>query len=614
MRPCSYECESTCHTIFRLGAVLFIGALAGPFGRAQEVNWIGGVGNYSDGTNWSGGTVPDAYESIVIDNGGTAQASGTISIEDVSLGGGSILQVMPGIPSNFDANLFYVGTSGTGTLVIGSQAVVNTGDFYAGYGVGAIGNVNMDGAYLSPYATYIGYAGNATFVLENGSTLQSTTASVGPLAGSHGIIQLTDSTWKAEEESQPLGITVGEQGIGEVQASGESLISALSLTVGDGGTSSGTVSLSGGTLTITDGIQVGNAGSGELALSDSATSTSYSFDIGVLAGSTGKVSVTDSTLKSDEVLHVGLSGNGSLETSGAEIQAPKLVLGRNAGSTGTATISGGTTTITGDLVVGEQGNGTLTLQDGGTLTTAQGSLGVTFETTGTVNVLGGNWSSSQDIYVGVAGSCTLTTGAGGLITSENGYVAQDAGSTGTVTMNGGQWVMSNTLVVGITGVGQFSASNEASVSSEWAQIALNPGSSGYVTLDNALWTTTNTLTIGSAGDGEFHALNGSVVTAGAIELSASESVKGLLEVTNAWLVTDVLTAYGDGTVSFSGATIKLLGGATVTDTLLISGFASGNAVIDIGGLTIDTQGGSAQIASELSGTGALTKTGEGGFV
>ena len=39
-----------------------------------DVTWIGGVGNYGDGANWSGGGVPMNSESILINNGGTARS------------------------------------------------------------------------------------------------------------------------------------------------------------------------------------------------------------------------------------------------------------------------------------------------------------------------------------------------------------------------------------------------------------------------------------------------------------------------------------------------------------------------------------------------------------
>lgn len=366
--------------------LLLIGALASPQARAQ-VSWVlDGTGNFNDGENWSSGSVP-VSEPIIIDNGGTAQSSAANAVGSVSLGGGSTLAIMPGDESSFDSDDFYAGTSGTGTLTIGSQALMNTRDFYAGYGADATGNVNVDGAYLSPDATYIGYAGNATFVLQNGSTLQSTTGSVGTLAGSHGILQLTDSTWKAVQQSTPVAITVGGQGTGEVQASGTSLILALSLTIGDG----------------------------------------------------------------------------------------------------------------------------------------------------------------------------------------------------------------------------------AAVTAESSQIGLNAGSSGEVTLDDALWTTTNTLTIGSAGNGEFNASNGSVITATMIELAAGNGITGSLAVTNSWVVTQTINAgNADGaSMEFDGAQVNLLGGWSVTDTLLIEGFNAGSVVIAGGGLTVDTLGGNAQIPSPLSGPGALTKTGEG---
>lgn len=568
------------------------------------------MGNYDTPENWSGGAVPSPYESIWIANGGTAQSSGGNGANTVTLDGGSTLEVLAGITSNFEASEnFYAGVTGTGTLSIGSQAYVTTNDLYLGYGVGSTGVVNMSGGYLSPFSTYIGYAGNANFTMTAGSTLQSTVGYVGFLAGSQGSIQLTNSTWKAEDQSQPVDITVGVQGSGEVQST-NSEISALNLVIGGSAASTGTVSVSGGSLNIENNIQVGNAGTGSLALTNSATGTSAGVSVGTLANASGTLSVTNSTLSSSGNVFIGQAGTGSLITDGAQISAPELFVGREVGSSGTAIVAGGTMTLTGELHVGAEGDGTFTLQDGGTLRTDRGNMGYTAAATGVVNILSGTWNNTQAIFVGVSGSGTLNAGASGVIESESGYIAQNAGSVGTVNVTGGTWEMSNTLAVGVNGTGLLAISDGGSVSSEWSQIGLHAGSSGTATVDNASWTTAQTLTIGDEGDGFLSLINGATVTAGSIEVAASAGVTGALSVTNSTLTTENLLGVNNASVEFSGAQLKLLGGSSVVDTLLIDGFTSGVALAG-DGLTVDTQGGNAQIASTLTGTGALTKTGAG---
>lgn len=582
--------------------------------EGQTVTWTGGVGSFSDGANWSGGDAPQPEENILISNGGTAQASGSIQITNVSIGGSSTLEVLPGLTSQLTVSEeFYAGVSGLGTLSIGLHASAATSDFYAGFAPNTNGVVNIGGgydSYLSTDRVFIGYEGNATFTLENSSALYSTTGYVGYLPGSQGLISLTSSAWTAKDQGNPRDITVGVEGSGEIQAT-SSQISALNFVLGGTAGSTGVVSMSGGTLTVQDNLQVGNAGTGTLSLTNSASVSSDTLSIGTLENSTGHVSITNSSLTSAGNVFVGLSGQGTLEADGANFEAPELFIGRNNGVTGSATFSSGTLALTGEIHVGADGDGTFTLKDNGIMNTDKGNMGFAAGATGVINIVSGHWTNTQAIFVGVSGSGTLNIETQGLITSESGYIAQDAGGVGKVNLIGGSWDMSNTLAVGVNGTGGFSADGGA-VSSQWAQVGLNAGSSGVVTLNNATWTTDQTLTIASAGDGEFSETNGSNVTAQTIELASGAMVTGSLSVVNSSLTTENLIAgAGTASVDFSGAQFKLLGGSAVLDTLLIDGFAPGTVVVGTGGLTVDTQGGNAQITSVLSGTGGVAKAGAG---
>lgn len=603
---------------WRLRALAVIAGLAVGLAsvRAQS-NWVGGEGNYDDDANWSGGFVPDGDDPVVIANGGTARASGNNGAESVSLGGSGpgasgTLEVLPGITSQFSVfNSFYAGQSGLGTLTIGSQALVATGDFYAGYGAGVTGIVNANGGFLSPFRVYFGYAGNATVTFEHGSTLESTTGYVGFLAGSEGVVTLRNSTWKAEEQSVPRDITVGVGGRGEIDATG-SEISAANLVLGSAAGSSGEVTASGGKITVQNSLEVGSAGTGIVTLTNAVDLTSDGISLGSGSDATGSLSSAGGTVISTGDVLVGVQGEGILGTNGARFEAPELFVAREAGSTGTATFSGGTIAISKEIHVGAGGTGTVTLEGGGELYTDKGNMGFATGATGTINVLDGTWLNTQAIFVGVSGHGTLNIGANGAIESESGYVGQDASGEGTVNVAGGSWTMGDTFAIGVNGTGEFSASAGGEVSAAWSQVGLHAGSSGVVTVDNATWTTTQTLTIGVAGGGEVVVKNGATVSAGSVELAASSGVTGSLTVTDSTLTTEnVLAGPGTASASFSGAQLKLLGGSEVLDTLLINGFAPGAVTLGAGGLTVDTQGGNAQITSSLAGPGMLTKTGVG---
>jgi len=579
--------------------------------HAQKT-WVGGVGNFHVPANWSGGTVPQFFDSIVIDNGGTVQSSDSVDVANVSIGSGSTYAVLAGINSYFTPDNLYLGTSGLGTLTVGSQALVAAAaDVYLGYASGSSGVVSMDGGYLSPFDTYIGYEGNGTMTLENGSTLQSTFGYVGYLPGSNGLVQLGNSTWKAEDQGLPVNITVGRQGNGGIQAS-NSLISSQNLVLGDSAGVTGTLSASGGTVTMQQALQVGNAGTGNLSLSNSANLTASGVTLGVLSSSSGILSISNSSLDSSANVFVGLSGNGTIEASGAQFKAPELFIARNGGTTGTATFSGGHLDLTGELHIGADGNGAFTLQGNGTIQSDRGNMGFAAGSRGVANIQSGNWTNTHAIFVGVSGEGTLNIGPQGAIFSESGYISQNAAGAGSVSITGGSWTMTNTLAVGVNGSGNLSVTQGGEVSSEWSQLGLNTNSSGAAVLNGGSWNTNQTLTIGTAGNGEIQATNGSTLSAGAIELAGSSGVTASLHMANSTLSTvNLIAGSGNASVELSSVVVKLRGGSAVVDTLLIDGFSSGGVVINGGNLTVDTQGGNAQIGSPLTGSASLVKTGAG---
>lgn len=594
-----------CFCLIILAAVSLTGA------TQAQVSWVGGVGSYYTGSNWSGGFVPAGDNPVVIGNGGTAQSDNYSGAESLTIGGGSTLAILPGIVSQFSVfDSFYVGSPGTGYLTIGAEALLATGDFYAGFSSGSTGLVTVTGATLSPDSFYAGYDGNATITLESGSTLESTHSFIGYSATSQGLVQLNGSTWEIEQQGVPVDLTVGVSGRGEIQSTA-SRISSQTLTLAANAASTGIVSLAGGTLTVQDQILVGDAGTGTLTLTDAASVSSSGITLGAQTLSSGQASITDSRLDSSANLFVGLSGTGTLTASASQLEAPEIFIGRNSGATGTVTISGGTTSLAGELHVGAEGVGTFTLDDGGRLNSTRGNMGFGSNAVGQVNILNGHWSNTRAIFVGVSGSGTLNIGAAGSIASESGYISQNAAGRGIVNITSGSWSMTDTLAVGVNGTGELSATG-GTVSSEWTQLGLQAGSKGIVTLDNATLATAQTLTIGSAGDGDLTAVNGSNISAATVEVAASANVTASLTVTDSTLTTEnVLAGNAGATAQFSNAQLKLLGGSSVVDTLLIEGFAPGAVVVGGGGLTIDTQGGNAQISSSLAGSGSLIKTGAG---
>lgn len=596
-----------------LGTTTLLSAITiGAFLQAAESQWTGATGNFNDSANWSLGWVPGTSDSAVINNGGTAQLSSPVQVAQVGIGGASRLSVLPGITSLLDVSgEFLLGTSGTGTLLIGTEAAVATGDFFAGQALLSNGAITINGGALQTSGFYGGYAGDADITLENGATLNNTRAWVGYLAGSKGTIQLTDSTWRSGSAGTPADITVGSFGTGEIIAT-NSQISGLNLDIGEHTGSSGTISLSGGNLTIDQEIRIGISGTGSLSLSDSASATNNGTTIASLSGSTGSLSITDSSWTDTSDLTAGDQGEGTLTSENSQIEANSLSVARQTGSEGTATVTGGSLTLTQELNVADAGMGTLTVEGNANVSSDLANIGIKNGSVGEIHINDGTWTNTNAIFVGLSGDGTLNIGADGTVNSKSSSLASNASGVGAVHINGGTWEMSDTLVVGHNGTGSLTLTNSGSVSSNWAQIGLNAGSEGTVSLDNSSWTTNNTLTIASSGNGQLTATNGADIAANSIEVASSGGATGSLTVTNSTIsTTSIIAGSGTASATFSGAEIKLLGGISVIDTLLIDGFAHGALEIATGGLTVNTQGGNAQIASPMSGAESLTKTGEG---
>ncbi|MFM1904108.1 MAG: hypothetical protein RLZZ440_2008, partial [Planctomycetota bacterium] len=83
--------------------------------RAEEISWIATTGSFTDGANWSGGSVPTVGDVAVIANGGEAT---------LTLAGGAAVE----------GPQIALGRDGVGTLVVeGSGSASVAGPAFVGY-------------------------------------------------------------------------------------------------------------------------------------------------------------------------------------------------------------------------------------------------------------------------------------------------------------------------------------------------------------------------------------------------------------------------------------------------------------------------------------------------
>jgi len=159
----------------------------------------------------------------------------------------------------------------------------------------------------------------------------------------------------------------------------------------------------------------------------------------------------------------------------------------------------------GDLIVGESGTGTLSIQ-GGSITSANGTLGDQAGSNGTATITSGAWTGGQ-LSVGEGGTGTFNMN-GGSVSYTHSVVGDQAGSNGTVTVTSGTWVNTNTLYIGNFGTGTLNIKG-GTVTSQIGAV----GTSSTVTVTGGNWTT-NTLSVGQSGPGTLNVSGSGVVTIG----------------------------------------------------------------------------------------------------
>jgi autotransporter-associated beta strand protein/T5SS/PEP-CTERM-associated repeat protein len=198
--------------------------------------------------------------------------------------------------------------------------------------------------------------------------------------------------------------------------------------------------------------------------------------------------------------------------------------------------------IVGPLMVGGSGTGSLTISNGGAVSTTGNIGNVVIGSVGTGTVTVGSATAPN-----LAQLSTLTnnpvnpfqtgalivgdTGHGTLIINPDGAVSgfpvvtlgHGVGGQGTATVNGGSLVASSEVDVGLSGPGTLIIENGGTVTTNSAGIAEltgSAGSSATVTGTNSIWTVTGGFSVGSGDTGSLSIqAGGEVNAAGAVQIS-----------------------------------------------------------------------------------------------
>ena len=453
------------------------------------------------------------------------------------------------------------------------------------------------------------------------------------------------STWNGSTTAY-----VGKTTTGAVSVTGGTLVSSVAY-LGYNNGSAGTVGLDGGATTWTNrAFYVGEAGGGTLNISNGAAAGGPSGSTGVNPwavvgddpGSTGAVTVdgAGSTWSQLSDLSIAVSGRATMTVSnGGSVNSGDSWIGRNAGSTGKVTVDGNGSTWTnapnsysdasGSLYVGNSGSGTLTISNGGKVSSGGyygDSVGNNAGSTGSITITGSGskWTSAENLFIGNQGNGTVTvsnggtgiTGVGGAGLDGGSCIGYQAGSTGLLAVDGAgsTWTSRYRFAVGYNGNGTMLITNGGSVSAG-PYIAYNPGSTGVVTVDGAgsTWSP-GTLSVGYSGAGTLNiAHGGAVVVAGttcvANNPGSSGSVNfgpggGTLTTKTLWTSPAALT--GTGTINANGLAtdVDLLFDATHSASQTFTLNRSGqNITIN---LDMSSASNSGDLAVGYAGSGSVT--------
>ncbi|SFL26867.1 autotransporter-associated beta strand repeat-containing protein/T5SS/PEP-CTERM-associated repeat-containing protein, partial [Pseudovibrio ascidiaceicola] len=289
----------------------------------------------------------------------------------------------------------------------------------------------------------------------------------------------------------------------------------------------------------------------------------------------------------------------TIQNGGQVVYDRSTFLGDNSGSSGTITVTGSGSRLNPAasddqdeaLIIGYEGNGTLTVTDGGQVTSYISAIGWSSGSSGNVLVGGDGslWQNGHNLIVGNEGTGTLTIGEGGQVTSLTGIIGVRSGSSGDVVVTGDAslWETSHFMNIGLLGRGTLTISDGGMVDVEdHVTLGRETGSHG-------------TLNIGAAAGESAQAAG--VLDAATVEFGDGTGIINFNHTDNDYTFSHAIS--GGGAVNqLAGATI-LTGASTYTGGTTVSG---GELVVNgtIGDVTVD--GGSLGGSGTINGSATVT--------
>lgn len=493
-------------------------------------------------------------------------------------------------------NATVIGWGGTGALVVAQGKYQTQNAWLGNTGVGSMLFLGGTNIISSDFGIAYGSSGSRGSVLLGGGSLTVTNAiaSVG-LLGS-GFLTVTGGTFLAKDIQ--IAAQAGSQGTMIITQGG--IVAAASLGVGY--SSTGTLSVSGGNLYVTNG-----AGSG-------------TFTVGV--SNLGTANLSGGRVQTDKLVVGDASSSNKLSiVSGANLISRNAYIGNSSTALGNSVLvtdSGSLWSNTVSLWVGYAGQGSqMVISNNASMVTWDMNVGWFSGGSGALKVIGATNISTHDITVGWNnGAGSLSISGGGYVSS--GYTPGDgalniaamAGSSGSVEVLDGKLIIPNDTGIGLGGTGSLMVVQGTYQSSNvWlgdtgkgsltvlggtntisGQLAIGFGvgtlREGMVLVGGGILTATNALTtVGRQGYG-FLTVTGGTFLAKDIQVASQAGSQGTMIITQGGIVAAAAleVGYGSaGSLSVSGGNL-LVTNAAGNSTLVIGASRRGTASLNGGAI------------------------------
>lgn len=510
--------------------------------------------------------------------GGTHTVSNTLSL---GVGAGSLGTFTASDGAKVSAGTLIAGNYGSGVMGIKNGADLSTGTLYLAANGGSVGIMTVDGpgsSLVNSGTIYAGHTGLVgTLAVNNGATATSNSAYVGYSAGSIG------------------GITV--------DGAGSSLTTASTLEVARSGT---------GSMSVANGGSVTTNGPGNL---------------GYLVGSNGAVTIDGAGSKWDinSTLRVGHQGTADIQVlNGAALESVTSYIGTSATGSGSVTVSGPGSTWTtpgGNMELGGYGNASLTIEDGGTVSTGALYMGRYAGSTATLSLSGSNTNLVEKI-------ATLRTNGsllvGGNLNAAGGSATLDAGFLSSINVN-------NSLTIWDAGAlrlhgGEIRTKHFVNHGSMTLSTGLLSVSNGTFNSDSAVTLTKSTNYLFDDGtrmrldlDNVVGNINGALSVGNNVGSGFGVSPAALLNITNGSVINSTAGNIGKNAAAGSGFDAVAAGNGIATvdgpgtqwnnsGNLLVAGYGTGDLSITNGAGVSNAVG---YLGLELGSNGAVSVAGAG---